>query len=405
MRALKAPGSRHVVFKYRFNSCKASVALDTFPKVMSLAFPGVRAETNRTDWYVTFPDVGSELWFSGLDEGDRVENILGKEFATVYLNECSQIPYTSRNIAITRLAQKATQVIDGVESTLKPRAYYDENPPSKAHWTYKLFIQGLDPDTNRPIAVPEDYAFAKINPIDNEANLPSGYVESLQQLSANMRRRFLYGEFTDANPNALFHDHIIEKHRVMDGQVPQLVRVVVAVDPSGAGDKDNERNDPIGIVAAGLGTDGRAYILEDATVLAGPATWGRVAGLCYDRHGANVVVGEDNYGGAMVRHVIQTARPNTPYVAVKATRGKHVRADPISALYEQGKIRHVGVFRELEEELTSFSTMGYMGDGSPNRADALIWAVYELFNAIVQPKPVQRFSVEGFATLDDMIGY
>jgi phage terminase large subunit-like protein len=184
------------------------------------------------------------------------------------------------------------------------------------------------------------------------------------------------------------------KRGVLDGRVPDLVRVVVAVDPSGSGDVDNADNDAIGIVVAGLGTDGNAYILEDCTVKAGPATWGRVATSAFDRHSADVVVGEVNYGGAMVQQTIQTARARTPYKAVTASRGKAVRAEPISALYETGKVRHVGYFRELEDELVAFSTVGYLGDRSPNRADALIWALAELFPGMVRPAKVKAEFVE-----------
>ena len=99
-----------------------------------------------------------------------------------------------------------------------------------------------------------------------------------------------------------------------------------------------------------------------------------------------MVVGEVNYGGAMVEQVIKSSRPRTPFKAVTASRGKHVRAEPFSALYEQGKIRHVGIFREREDELAGFSTFGYTGSGSPNRADALIWALSELFPALVNPR-------------------
>ena len=106
----------------------------------------------------------------------------------------------------------------------------------------------------------------------------------------------------------------------------------------------------------------------------------------YDRHQADIVVGEMNYGGDMVRHVIQTARARTPYKAVKSSRGKHLRAEPLSALVEQGKIRHAGHFRQLEDELCAFSTAGYMGDRSPNRADAWVFAMSELFPGVVSPK-------------------
>lgn len=98
------------------------------------------------------------------------------------------------------------------------------------------------------------------------------------------------------------------------------------------------------------------------------------------------MVGEVNYGGEMVRHVIQTARPKTPFRKVTATRGKAVRAEPLSALVEQGKIRHVGMYPDLEEELAGFTTTGYRGDGSPNRADAWVWAFTELFGGMVKPR-------------------
>src|SRR5207237_1146744 len=98
---------------------------------------------------------------------------------------------------------------------------------------------------------------------------------------------------------------------------------------------------------------------------------------------ADMIVGEVNFGGAMVQMVVQTARPRTPFKAVTASRGKHVRAEPFSALYEQGKVRHVGDFPKLEDELTAFSTLGYTGHGSPNRADSWIWVLAELFPALV----------------------
>ena len=388
MRALKAPKSRHAIFRYRFNAVKASVVQDTFPKVMDIAFPGVPFELNKTDNFARFPN-GSELWFAGLDEKERAEKVLGMEFVTVGLNECSQIPKSSRDLVLTRLAQQVTQALPG-NPVLKPRMYYDENPPSKGHWSYKLFIQKLDPDTKEPLTHPADYAWFKINPSDNAANISDGYLDTLKGMSARFRQRFLEGEFADDNPNALFTDTIIETWRVMDGVVPQMVRVVVAVDPSGAGDEDNADNDEIGIVVAGLGIDGNAYVLEDCTIKAGPATWGAIAASAYDRHAADCIVGEVNYGGAMVRQTILTARPRTPFKQVTASRGKHVRAEPFSALYEQGKVRHVGLFPQLEDELCGFSTFGYTGEGSPNRADAAVWALSELFPGIVAGARVER---------------
>jgi predicted phage terminase large subunit-like protein len=385
MRALKAPKSRHCILRFRFNHIKSSIIFDTFPKVMETAFPGVEWKLSKSDWYVTFEN-GSEIWFGGLDDKERTEKILGNEYATIYLNECSQIPWNGRNMVLTRLAQLAQTLIKGVPSSpLKPRMYYDCNPPNKSHWTYLLFVKKVDPETKQPLPRPEDVASFQMNPQDNAENLSTGYLDTLQSLSPRLRKRFLAGEFADANPNALFPDEVIERWRHLDTPVPEMVRVVVAVDPSGSDDTDNADNDEIGIFVAGLGIDGNCYVLEDCTVKAGPATWGRVATSAFDRHEADIVVGEVNFGGAMVKHVIQTSRPRTPFQAVTASRGKAVRAEPISALYEEGKVRHVGIFRELEDELSAFSTVGYLGDKSPNRADALIWALTALFPGTVRP--------------------
>lgn len=384
MRALKAPKSRHCILRFRFNHIKSSIIFDTFPKVMEIAFPGVPWHLSKSDWFVTF-DNGSEIWFGGLDDKERTEKILGNEYATIYLNECSQIPWNGRNMVVTRLAQQATIKVKGCEDVqLTPRMFYDCNPPNKAHWTYLVFVKKVDPDTRLPLKNPESFVFFQMNPKDNEENLSNGYLDILQGLSARLQKRFLIGEFADANPNQLFLDETIDKWRHQGGELPDMVRIGIGVDPSGSGDENNADNDEIGICVAGLGTDGNCYVLEDLTIKAGPATWGNVIGQAYDRNEADIVVGEINYGGAMVNHVVQTARPRTPFLTVTASRGKAVRAEPISALYEQGKVRHVGYFRELEDELTSFTTAGYVGERSPNRADALVWVLTALFPGVLK---------------------
>lgn len=388
LRALKAEQSRHAIFRFRFNAIKASIVMDTFPKVMKLAFPGVEYTLNKTDFYAEFAN-GSQIWFGGLDDAERTEKILGQEFVTIYFNESSQIPLSSINMAITRLAQKVTQAVGNQE--LKIRCYYDLNPPTKAHWSYKLFVLKQNPETKKPLSDPEDYASFQINPKDNEENLSPAYLKQLESMSPHMKQRFLAGQYTDDNPNALFQYEDIETYRHMKGTLPQLLRVIVGVDPSGASDdKEESHNDDIGIVVGGLGIDGKAYLLEDCTVCAGPSVWGRVATGAYDRHAANSIVAETNFGGGMVQYVIQTSRPRTPFKMVTASRGKHVRAEPFSALYAEGKIIHVGYFPELEDELTAFANTGYMGSKSPNRADAWFWVLAELFTGLVAPPKKNR---------------
>lgn len=396
LRALKAPKSRHAIFRYRLSHIKATLVMDTFPRVMTLAFPGVICDLNKSDLYATFEN-GSEIWFGGLDDRERTEKILGSEYATIYLNECSQIPQSSRDMAVTKLAQRVDQIIEGrVPAALKPRMYYDENPPTKGHWTHKLFIQKIDPDTRRPLHNPADYAAFQMNPIDNMQNLAEGFLDTLRSLSARMQKRFLAGEFSDATPNALFAEEDIDRWRVLDGRLPDMIRLVVAVDPSGSGDVDNADNDAIGIIVAGLGTDGNAYVLEDCTVKAGPATWGKVSTDAYERHAGDVIVGEVNFGGAMVQAVISSANRRVPFKAVTSSRGKVLRAEPVAALYAQGKVRHVGQFRELEDELMQFSTVGYLGERSPNRADSLVFAVTELFPGIVSGPRIQRAPIKQY---------
>lgn len=387
VRALKAPESRHAILRFRFNHVKQSVVLDTWPKMMALCFPGVKYTISKTDWYCEFEN-GSQVWFGGLDDKERAEKILGMEFVTIYLNECSQIPQSSRDIVVTRLAQQAEQRISGLAPVpMATRMYYDCNPPSKAHWSYKIFVLKKDPDTSELIRNPGDYAYFKINPQDNAQNLSEGYLQTLQGLGARLRKRFLDGDWADATAGALFNETDIDKWRVIDNdELPEMVRIVIGVDPSGSGDATNTDNDAIGIIVAGLGTNGIGYLLADLTVKAGPATWGKVVCDAYERFRANLVVGEANYGGAMVQHVIQTARPRTPYKAVTATRNKAVRAEPVAALTETGKVRHVGFYPDLEGELAAFTTNGFIGDRSPNRADAYVWAFTELFGAIVAEK-------------------
>lgn len=381
IRAIRHPGSRHAIFRFRFNSIKSSIIYDTLPKVMRLCFPGLweQCSLNKTDWFLTLPN-GSEIWFGGLDDKERTEKILGQEHATLYFNECSQIPWTSVELAHTRLAQN----VPGLEL----KAYYDFNPPSKNHWTYLLFVEKKDPLTRRPVANEFDYSFFLINPHDNKENLPAKYLKMLEGMSEKQRNRFLLGKFADASDGQLWTDDVLAVTRVLGRQneVPDFVRIVVAVDPSGCRGEEDLRSDEVGIVVVGLGTDSHAYVLEDLSGRYGPEGWGSLANEAFKRHMADCVVGESNFGGDMVRAVIQAENSELPYKEVHASRGKVVRAEPASHLYHQGKVHHVGHFPEIEDQLCSFTVSGYSGLRSPDRADALIWALTELFPSMTRKK-------------------
>lgn len=385
-RALKAPRSRHLIARFRFNHVKESIGMDTLPWVMRNCFPGVSCQINKADWFLPLPNE-SEVWLAGLDDKERTEKVLGKEYATIYLNEISQIPWGSRNMAMTRLAQKVEYELAGVRRQLALKAYYDCNPPSKTHWGHKLFHEGLDPESRAKMPDPEAFAWFRINPRDNRENLPAEYLAELARLPPRLRKRFEFGEWGEAVPGAFWTEETLDRSRVTEH--PDLIRVVVAVDPSGASEDENEANDDIGIMIGGLGTDGRGYLLEDLTVKGAPETWGGVVAQGYERHAADLVVGETNFGGDMVRFVVQAARPNTPFKKITASRGKIVRAEPISVLHEQGKIGLVGYFPELEDELCGFSKSGYTGIRSPNRADAFVWLMSELFPGMARAEVKQ----------------
>jgi hypothetical protein len=386
-RAINAPASRHAIFRFRFNHAKTSIWADTMPKVLKLCFPTLRARFDKTDFYLELPN-GSQIWIGGLDDKERVEKILGAEYATLYFNESSQIPWGSIETAMSRLAQKCPLAPEIAAATgrthLALKAYFDCNPPSKLHWSFQLFRAKLKPGTKEAVPNPGDYAEMRINPDDNRDNLPAEYFDVLAGMSAAKRLRFEAGEWASEVNGALWalEDRETEGGKIPGidsfrvAAVPEMRRIVVAVDPSGT--KGDGGGDDIGIVVAGLGIDGRGYVLEDGSCNLSPEGWGRRAVDLYHRHKADRIVGEKNFGGDMVRFVITTADKSASYKDVSATRGKVVRAEPIAALYEQGKVSHAGSFPDLEDQMCNFTSSGYVGEGSPDRADALVWALTEL---------------------------
>lgn len=387
-RAINAPASRHAVFRFRFNHAKTSIWADTLPKVLKLCFPGLPYRPDKSDFYIELPN-GSEIWVAGLDDKERVEKILGQEHATLYFNESSQIPWASVEMAMSRLAQKCQLAPEIAQVTgrshLALKAYFDCNPPSKRHWSYQLFRAKLKPGTREALPNPDNYVEMRVNPADNAENLPAEYFDVLASMSAAQRLRFEAGEWASEVTGALWSmdDRTSPDGRRMPGldalrvaTAPKMQRIVVGVDPSGT--RGDGGGDDIGIVVAGLGIDGHGYVLEDGTCNMSPEGWGRRAVEIYHRHNADRVVGERNFGGDMVRFTIATADRNVAYKDVTASRGKSVRAEPISALSEQGRIHCVGSFPDLEDQLCNFTTSGYVGDGSPNNGDAFVWAFTEL---------------------------
>ncbi|MCZ8186532.1 MAG: terminase family protein [Beijerinckiaceae bacterium] len=186
-------------------------------------------------------------------------------------------------------------------------------------------------------------------------------------------RQELEGEFVEERPDALFRREAIEAARVEAAE--DCRRIVVAVDPPAGG----VRGGRCGIVAAGLAASGLAYVLEDASLeRATPEAWAGRAIAVYRRLEADALLVEINQGGEMVRSVLATIDPAVPVTMLRARRGKHARAEPVAALYAQGRVRHAGAFPALEEEMTMFGPDGLPGGRSPDRLDALVWALTHL---------------------------
>jgi phage terminase large subunit-like protein len=229
-----------------------------------------------------------------------------------------------------------------------------------------------------------DVVITRGSTFENAANLAQPFLDAIRARYEGTRlgRQELNAELLLDNPGALWTREMLERANEKC-RLPDMKRVVVAVDPSGTrGQEDG--GDSVGIVVAGLGADGLGYVLADRTCKLSPDGWGRAAVNAYREFKADRIVAERNFGGAMVEHVIRTVDPNVSYREVTASRGKIARAEPIAALYEQNRVRHANTFVELEDQMAEMTGDGYSGDGSPDRCDALVWALSEL---MTKPQP------------------
>ena len=206
---------------------------------------------------------------------------------------------------------------------------------------------------------------------ENRENLADAFFNAIigKYEGTRLGRQELNAEILDDNPNALWNRKNIESNRVT--KAPDLKRIIIGVDPNAS---NTEKSDEIGIIAAGIDNDGIGYILEDLSMLGSPKEWGTTAITGYYKYKADRIVAEINQGGNMVEFVLRSIDKNIPYKGVYASKGKYTRAEPISALYEQNKVKHVGTFPKLEDEMCEWEP----GMDSPNRMDALVWALTEL---------------------------
>lgn len=256
-RAILFPGSRHLIARKFFAHAKGAIWLDTLPFVLNTMLPKqfvALLHWDRTDFYIRFPN-GSEVWIAGLDDKEKVDKILGREYMTIFFNEASEISYDVYTTVKTRLAQRCERRYEDKTSHGNPiervelgvnRVFVDENPPSSKHWTKVLFVDKLEPETRVKVKRPERYGFAFIHPDENAENLGEDYLEEMRNLPPSKKRRFYDGLFGDDSQYALWSTEQIAKNRVFEH--PPLRRIVVAIDPA-VSKKDT--SDETGIVVKG----------------------------------------------------------------------------------------------------------------------------------------------------------
>lgn len=217
----------------------------------------------------------------------------------------------------------------------------------------------------------------------NRAHLDSAALAALERQYAGSRlgRQELGGELLEDVEGALWNRDMLDACRVPADEARVFKRVVVAIDPSGGGGAET------GIVVAGLGQDGHGYILRDLSGRFTPERWAHAAVTAYQDHRADRIVAERNYGGAMVEGTIRATAPNVPVRLVNATRGKAVRAEPVVALFEQRRVHLAGLHSALEDQLCEWDPMGH--EPSPDRLDAMVWAITDLMLGEAAPKPMR----------------
>ena len=389
-RALLAPGSRHLIVRQDGISAKRAIVKGTMPDVIAARWPGLPWEWKEQYGYAVLEN-GSEVWVGGLSDEKAMEKILGNEYATIYLNEASEAKYSAFTLLRTRLAQ-VRKTIKGAD--LSQRFYVDLNPTTRQHWTYRLWIDGVEPEGQTPVDRAQ-FGYIVVNPMDNAENLSAEYLGELSRLPDRAKKRFFHGAYVEDVEDAIWRRSMIRRVQSM----PELRRIVVAIDPAVTNEAGS---DETGIVVAGMDASGNGYVLDDSSGRYRPEEWARRALAAYDLFEADCVVAEVNQGGDMVEHTIRAIRYGVPYKPVRASRGqgKYVRAEPIAALYERGKIFHVGEFPELEDQMCSF-TVGFdrtAAGYSPDRVDALVWALSELFPSITRrpasgPVAPPKFSI------------
>ncbi len=316
---------------------------------------------------------GSQIFFRGIRSSSKQQEANLKSVHNV------------ATVIIDEAQETAEDEFDRINYSIRDREVQNRivlafNPTTdENHWIHRRFYieRGIPDDFNGIIG---NTCYIHTDWRDNSANLPDDFIAEALECERNNPSKYkniFLGMWGGEKENALWKFSMIDPFRV-SAPPDNLDRIVVGIDPAVTGGKTS---DETGIVVAGVkkgvnGADSHYYILEDASLRATPNEWGQTAVDLFDFYTADRVIGEVNNGGDLIETVLRGIRRNLPFEAVRATRGKLVRAEPVAALYERGLVHHAGRFGMLEEQMCDYT--GGDTEKSPDRMDALVWAITRL---------------------------
>ena len=389
MRAVRYPGSRHLCLRLHRVTAEKYLWRQKLLEVVDKCFADIALQYNHSKMIVAFPN-GSTVWFGGLDEGEKGDGLLGSNWNTILFDEANEMLAEMMQKARTRLSPK-TRRSDG-KTLCVNRTFATVNPTFKTHHLYRTYVEKFDVFRNLPMNpdVAALYNWIRVNPKDNLENLGQDYIRELSSLSDANRRRFLDGEWSEEAVNSLFKLSDINRNRVATWEAIGRIsfdRIVVGVDPavtSGA------TADFTGIVVVGWTrpgsgdrrSSGQYYILEDRSIRGTPDEWAQAVVDAYLHWKADLIVGETNNGGDLVEKNLRSASRTIPFKKVVASRGKVKRAQHVVSLNEHGDLHVAVCLPELEGEMVGWDPSDE--STSPDRLDAMVWAVTELSGMTVK---------------------
>lgn len=366
--AMEGPGYSVLYTRWTMASAKDSI-IPEFTEKLDLT--GARGRFDVQINEIRHARNGSKVLFRGIktSSGNQTAKLKSLQGLNVWvLDEAEEMP-----------DEKTFDVIDlSIRDKRRPNlVILCLNPVHKRHWIYRRFFEGKGIPDSGFSGVVDDCTYIASDYRDNWQNLPPSYREKALKSKAGDPRQYKsiwLGAWADEIQGALWTWDMIADYRA-DPEVPlpDMVRVVVAIDPSVS---STGHQDEVGIVVAGKGTDGHFYVLGDDSGTLTPNEWARAALRAYDRHKADCVIGETNNGGDLVEINLRTVRRDFRFLKVNASRGKITRAQPIASLYSEGRVHHVGRYPEMESEMMSYT--GDDGQASPGRLDSLCYALSDL---------------------------